>query len=288
MVAEPHRILALARVNQYFRKAISANPAFPAAIALRDRAKQARDELPPVQWPDTPGIDDDFSERLGAVPHAEAAERAHKAQMVWLTEQIGRYDSDITMCVLNDPDGLLESLNRDFQALMKDIDAAVQRLGPAHTPAEVIANNTSHAYNEVRALLQPRDALRTAQFAVVAIAAPHMLQASKSMHLDDVLASDMMIANLDEVFPQWRQPRPRNMDGTLNDLRPWPGTDAVADQVWLSTSAKPWIPTLKQLDELHAERRNRLNPSPRVIPGIHDVPINEAIRRPVHAITTTE
>jgi hypothetical protein len=290
MVAEPHRIRALARVNDYFRKALNTNPAYPAAVALRDRAQQASDALPPVQWPDPPGTDDDLSEWLDAVAETDAAERAHTAKMVALTELLGRCDSDITMCILSDPDTVLESLSRDFEALMTDVDAAVQRLGDARTLADVIANNASQAWNELGVLRRSYDALRVAQSAVMASHGAHV-QASKTLHLDDPLASDLMIANLDDddVFPQWRQPPPRNMDGTRNDLRPWPATDYIAELVWLSSSeAQPWIPTLAELDELHAERRDRMNPNPRVVPGVRDVPIHQAIRHPVHQITTTE
>jgi hypothetical protein len=287
MVAEPHRIRALARVNTYFRKAINANPAYPAAVALRDRAQQVRDELPAVQWPDPPGSEDDLGEWLDAVEEADAAERARTAKIVALTQLLGRCDSDIAMCVLGDPDSVLESLSRDFNTLMKDVDTAVQRLGGARTPTEVIANNASAAWNKLGVLRRSYDALRTAQSAVMASVAPDAVQSSRVLHLDDVLANDMMIANLDDVFPEWRQSQPRNLDHTLNDLRPWPGTDDIADLVWLSASdAEPWIPTVKQLEQLHAERRDRLNPNPTVLPGIRDVTINQAIRHPVHEITT--
>ncbi|MDT5348326.1 MAG: hypothetical protein QOH91_1613 [Mycobacterium sp.] len=272
MVAEPHRIRALARVNDYFRKALNANPSYPAAVALRDRAQQARDELPAVQRPDPPGTEDDLGAWLDAVAEADAAERARTAKIVALTQLLGRCDGDISMCVLGDPDGVLESLSRDFEALMKDVDAAVQRLGGARTPTEVIVNNASEAWNELGVLRQSYDALRVAQSAVMASAAPHMVQASKSLHLDDPLASDVMIANLDDVFPTCRQSQSRNLDGTLIDLRPWPVDDYIAELVWLSSSeARPWIPTLAQLEELHADRIARANPMPNVIPGRQDI-----------------
>jgi hypothetical protein len=285
MVAEPHRIRALARVNEYFRKALNANPSYPAAVALRDRAQQARDELPAVQWPDPPGTEDDLGAWLDAVAEADAAERARTAKIVALTQLLGRCDGDISMCVLGDPDGVLESLSRDFEALMTEVDAAVQRLGDARTPAEVIANNASAAWNELGVLRRSYDALRVAQSAVMASAAPDAVQASRLLHLDDPLASDAMIANLDDVFPTWRQSQPRHMDGALNDLRPWPVDDYTAELVWLSASdAEPWIPTVKQLEQLQAERRHRMNPNPTVLPGIRDVTINEAIRNPIHQV----
>jgi hypothetical protein len=81
------------------------------------------------------------------------------------------------------------------------------------------------------------------------------------------------------------------MDRRPLDVRPWPKDDPVSQLVWLATSgAEPWIPTLTELDELAADRRDRVNPNPRQFPGIVPAPINSPrdVREPVHEITTTE
>ncbi len=80
-----------------------------------------------------------------------------------------------------------------------------------------------------------------------------------SEYLDDPLASDLSIANLDSIFPDWKRPP---ADKTIvgwerPDPRPWPTDDPIAQLVWLATSgAKLWVPTLKQLHELREQRIN--------------------------------
>jgi hypothetical protein len=90
----------------------------------------------------------------------------------------------------------------------------------------------------------------------------------RSDHLDDPLASDVIIRNLDELLPTWRDPDTRfAMQGTPPDRRPWP-EDSVEQLVWLINSgAEVWLPTASQLAKLHTERRHRIDPPADGEPG---------------------
>jgi hypothetical protein len=81
-----------------------------------------------------------------------------------------------------------------------------------------------------------------------------------------------VIRNLDDVWPSWTNPglaQQMHVDGTKQRGEPWP-SDPVQLLLWLVTSlpaaarqpAHVWIPTLTEIDELFAERRDRDNPTP--------------------------
>jgi hypothetical protein len=76
--------------------------------------------------------------------------------------------------------------------------------------------------------------------------------------LDDPLATDIAIANLDQVFPAWREPDSTDTtfsDAPQDDPRPWP-KDSLEQLIWLAASeAQPWVPTSADLSQLHAQRR---------------------------------
>ena len=161
-----------------------------------------------------------------------------------------------------DPDRLLRSLDKDMDELMRDVDAVVERLGEARTPREVIAAGVGDAWNELGTLREAYDKLRQAQEFVMT--GEHQWTASRSNYLDDPHASDTHIANLDIIFPDWRDKSTRliMISGEEPDPRPWP-LDPIEQLVWFfSSDARVWIPTRRQLDQLHADRRRRRNPMP--------------------------
>ena len=69
---------------------------------------------------------------------------------------------------------------------------------------------------------------------------------------------------LENIFPDWRDKSSRliMISGEEPDPRPWP-LDPIEQLVWFSSSdAQVWIPTRRQLDQLHADRQRRRNPTP--------------------------
>ena len=106
------------------------------------------------------------------------------------------------------------------------------------------------------------DELRQAQEFVMT--GEHQWTASRSNYLDDRHASDCAISNLDTIFPDWRDKSTRLiiLSGEEPDPRPWP-LGPIEQFVWFSSSdAQVWIPTRRQLDQLHADRQRRRNPMP--------------------------
>ena len=169
-----------------------------------------------------------------------------------------------------DPDRL-RSLSHALAGVMEDVAAAVERLGGARTPREVIAAGTADAWNELGALRDAYDQIREAQRWVVGAE----WSFSQSSYLDDPHANDHYLARLDLVFPAWniKSTKLFVLSGPEPDPRPWPTSDPVEMLVWLSTSgAQPWVPTRRQLENLRAERRRRLNPPPKRTPPPSDSP----------------
>ncbi len=79
---------------------------------------------------------------------------------------------------------------------------------------------------------------------------------ARSTYLDDEIASDCILSNLDQVYPEWKHPKPdiaiQRWDRP--DTRPWP-TSPVSQLIWLVVSeAQPWVPTWDQLRELGQRR----------------------------------
>lgn len=183
---------------------------------------------------------------------------------------------------------------------MSDVLVVVQELNGARTPAEAIARSTESAWRRLPELRDRYDKLRYAQHLVTNFAFhDDLLAGVKSQYIEDELASDLHLANLDEVLPGWRRPDHRSATnfGELGDRRPWPTDDPIAQLVWLATSdAEPWLPTATALRELRAKRQARLRKDgpkpqpPRKEPGLLNKPIpaQERVAPAWHAVPTRQ
>jgi hypothetical protein len=285
MAGTLREITTLARMNIFFAGAMEALPDYIGSVALHARAQQVRADLPAVDDPVPPdSADADFAGWLAAIAETVAAKCARTEQIEALTKLVDRCESAVQMCLLTNADRVLGSLAKDLDKLMRQVDAAVQRLQGARTPAEAIAREAADAWRELSDLRRSYDDLRTAQQGVMAVHPAHV-QASRTTYWDDELTSDTQIANLDTVFPRWRQPQLSNLDRSPIDSRPWPLGDDVAELVWLSDSAaEPWIPRLAELDRLQRDRREAANPNPKQVAGLVPAPINSTknLRRPAY------
>jgi hypothetical protein len=261
-------IMRRCRANVYYRRAIDSED-YRDAVALREAALKQQLALPAVQRPDEPTTPDaDLGVWLDATVEAEAAERARATRHSALTALMNACNRRIEAAVIY-PDRMLSTLHAELAALMTDVGAVAQRLNGASTPREVIASGTGDVWRELDPLRSEYDKLRQAQ--EWAMLGRDELQNARSKHVDDPHASDAWIANLDTVFPGWRDPdRTFRLTGDAPRRQPWPA-DETEMLVWLHESdARPWIPRLDQLAELNAARRRRLNPPPkhnRVDPG---------------------
>jgi hypothetical protein len=268
------------------------------AKAIRQKALDAQRDFAPPPPPVSPLLNEDVSipDYLDAVTAAAAAERVRTDQLFALEELVRDCNQQIGGVMIA-PDPLLTILATDLNELFGRVRPIAAGLDGARTPTEAITIGVADVWNELTALRQTYDEIRAAQDAVMNgdDLGRGYVQMAKSSYLtdvgfDDELTTDLALANLDDVFPTWRQSLQMGlMDRRPLDVRPWPKDDPVSRLIWLATSdAAPWIPTLAQLDELAAERRERMNPSPRQFPGIVPALINSPgdIREPVHEITT--
>lgn len=155
---------------------------------------------------------------------------------------------------------VLKRLDRELQqTITKASQLAEDHLAGARTAAEAI-NRGQAAADAWRTLAETADTvreLRAAQRKVMVTYHPGLFVESRTQYSDDALASDLSIANLDSVWPDWRTGAAFRIDMSVTAPRrePWPGDDDVERLVWLATSeAVAWIPTSRQLRTLHEQR----------------------------------
>jgi hypothetical protein len=272
------------RTNKHYAKAIKAVPGYLEATALRDKAQaKKRDTLfPVVVWPSAPtDIEHDLDKYLADYTAAFEEEQTRERAAAALDTVVGACERQMRAAI-DDPDALLTVLSTDLDELMAQVKNVVTRLNGATTPTEAINNDTVDAWKELPALRREYDSIRHAQTFVL-LDNPAMNH--RSEHINDPLASDAIIRNLDELLPSWRDPDTRfAMQGAPPDRRPWPEDD-VEQLVWLINSgADVWLPTSTQLAKLHTERRHRLDPPPAGDPGNLTRTTSPTTRRPVNII----
>jgi hypothetical protein len=166
-------------------------------------------------------------------------------------------------------------------------------LDGASTAEQAIAKDRAPAWKRLTELAGDYSTLRVAQRALMS-GRTDLVTSSRSSNGGEDTASDLVLQNLDDLWPSWRNPgqteRVINVSGEPHRYEPWPAEPAQL-LLWLVTStAQPWVPTIPQLERLWDRRRNLANPNPRIAKGIRDAPINSPIqrRRPVYEITALE
>lgn len=277
-----------ARANKYYAKAVTAQPGYVEAVARRTKAQdKKRDVLfPVVSWPEPPtDTNNDLDAYLDAYLAAAEEEQTRSRRADALDTVVGAAERAMRSAI-DDPDRLLTVLADDLDELMTQLAAVVSQLNGATTPTEAIERDSVNAWRELPALRREYDSLRHAQ-QLVMLDDPHSAMNNRSDHLDDPLASDLILRNLDQILPSWREPDNRfTMQGTPPDRRPWP-TDPIEQLVWfINSKAQVWLPTRGQLAELHRERQALIDPPLEGEPGnlmtsAHNRPLlNTPTRRP--------
>jgi hypothetical protein len=154
-----------------------------------------------VSWPEAPtDINADLDEYLTAYTAAwdEQQNRTRTAEA--LDAVVGACERTM-QSVIGDTDLLLQALAGDFDELMDHLRETVSRLNGAANANEAINAGTAESWRELPALRREYDQLRHAQ-ELVMLDAPVMNH--RSAHVDDPLADDIHVGNLDAVFPTWR------------------------------------------------------------------------------------
>lgn len=256
-------LMAKAGTNKYMRRALMSWPGYQRLVALRAKVIEHQRTLAPVLEVLLPAdVEADLDAWLTDVARAANAQRDREVKRGALGDLLRDIDAEIVAIAEVHTETLLKSLAADLDDLMAEVADVVSRLDGATTPAAAIANGTADAWRELPPLREEYDDLRDAQLTVMHAADVVHIQSAQSPHLDDEMATDLAIANLDDVLPGWRGRAPEHfaISGSPPDRRPWP-TDPVEQLVWMSVSAaRPWVPTLAQLYRLQEYRRMKNNP----------------------------
>ncbi|MGV9331055.1 hypothetical protein [Nocardia sp. NPDC003726] len=103
--------------------------------------------------------------------------------------------------------------------------------------------------------------IRTAQFRLTTQHFdPLVLTSCRSDRCSDEAASDTYYSNLDDLYPEWRerpgQPSSRAVFGADPGV-PWPDRGPLQLKWFIDHGAKFWVPTEKQIGQLHSSRAQR-------------------------------
>lgn len=259
-------VMARARTSPHYARAVTARPGYLEAVDLRDKALAAQQYLPATDYPTPPAKGEDLNAYLNAYITAWTEDQARTATTEAIAVVIGDCERRIRSAI-DEPNAVLSVLAADLNELMAQLKDVVTRLNGATTPTEAINADTVNAWKELPAIRREYDSIRHAQ-TLVLIDDPHSAMNNRSDHLDDPLASDLILRNLDQLLPTWRDADTRiSMQGSPPERRPWPA-DELEQLVWfVNSSAEVWLPTSSELSELHAARRERLNPPAAFEPG---------------------
>jgi hypothetical protein len=258
----PARIAQQMQTNEYFRRAVE-TPELRRATRLRAHLLDHLTALGPAPTTKpSPNAFATIDEWLDATVAASDEARIHSTKSDALRQLLGDTEYTISTAT-NDKDTCLRRLSVEFTALMDDITKAVKKLNKATTADTAIRNGTASTWRKLVDLRVIYDEIRTAQSWLMAGHQLDRLTNSEYL-LDDDMASPLHIRNIDQVMPDWRVPGPRPylIQGEPQDPRPWP-KEPVAQLVWLvQGSAEPWLPTIREINQLRADERPTQNPTP--------------------------
>ena len=252
------RIKRTAEGNRFYRAAVEQLPGYAEAWAVAGQAERRLAALavaPPAPEPplDTGLVTDEWIEAmLGAETAAVDTDRRRRV----LLRLRDRARAAVEQAVRIWGDRILAGLDNDLALLLGRGRELGAQLHGAATAADAIATgiDAAAAWAEMAPLAGDYRAVRAAQDAVMADYVD-MAHAARSTNNADRLASDLLLANLDDLAPDWRRPRVNMFDGDSLWLAPWPA-DPVEYFAWLCTSqAQAWVPTLAQLEQLWLVRK---------------------------------
>ena len=186
------------------------------------------------------------------------------------------------------PAHLLRAYHAKLTSLMADVADIAGTIKGARTPDAAIAAGRAEQWSRLTELASDYKRLRSAQKALMS---NDIAQSARPTIEGEAHASDLYLRNLDDLWPTWRQPsltpRTIHIDGRTDRDEPWP-TEPVPLLIWLATSdAEPWIPTRNQLQELWAERANRANPNPVIVPGFIEYANKYGTTKPPKSVPVT-
>ena len=266
-VATAHRLPE----NTYLRRHVDLLPGYRDALKLAEQADAELRNLPAV--PDVPADLDPFTtgritpEWLDAVDDHEtsvAKYEKHRQRILTVKQRATGNAMSIFTGKIN---WLLRGLGDDLTQLMAEIADVDRALDGAETAEQAITLGVTDPWKRLCDLADDYSTLRSAQDYLMISVAPRQYWASCRPILGGSDTANLAhIRNLDDVWPDWRQPGMRtqhiNVEGGKPRSEPWPADSGPELLLWLHRSpAEPWLPSLTEIDSLFREMREADNPA---------------------------
>jgi hypothetical protein len=250
------RIRRDTEINRFYAAAVDKLPGYREAWVVAEQAEQRLEQLPPVvvDLPSPLHTGELTDAWLELQVDNELAVNDREARRRILTTLRNTAHSNVTSTVAAHADAILSELHRDLLDIIGQGRDRCADLGDARTPADAIATGitSAQAWASMAPLIEDYRLVRAAQFAAMT-AYPDETQSARSSNNPDNRASDLLLANLDELSPTWRSPN-QDYAGHYVWAPPWP-EDETEYFIWLCTSdAEPWIPTRAELQQLWQDR----------------------------------
>ncbi|WP_285031969.1 hypothetical protein [Mycolicibacterium sp. lyk4-40-TYG-92] len=263
-------LINAARTNPALATALAAVPEWQRTVDVREAVQAKIISAPRTPSPPTPTSGDQLDEWLDAAITANdqkaLADRRHAA----LTSLAGELTHTLDGILFVVGDRMLANLHDQLTTVMTAVATIAEKLDGADNANAAITQQVERHWRALPELRARYDSIRAAQGAISSSVDPDMHRNAISPHTPDELASDLMLANVDELVPGWRIADTRWVASGYPERRtPWP-TEPIEQLVWLATSdAQPWVPTTEQLEQLAEKRRNRppMNVKPIVVHG---------------------
>jgi hypothetical protein len=267
-----------ATLNDYYRRAVQ-TPEYDRALLLHAEATRLRQELAPIPQAPMPASADELDDMLQVVAGLAQLERERAEKHNYLTVVISASQNAI-QSVVNAKDHVIASLQTDLDEIASALAAVVDRLDGARNAAEAIQRGVADPWQELTPLRAQLDSVWQA-YDWTMMGDQRVIH-SRSEYLDDPLASDLRIADLDSVFPEWKHQPGNNAIQRWDDhrrMQPWPA-DPIEQLPWIATSgATLWCPTPRQLDEQKAKRiADRAHPDGTPQQKMQRIELNQAPR----------
>lgn len=252
-------LITASRTNTALAAALATVPEWGKTLDLRAAVQHKLENLTGTTQPPTPTSADQIDAWLtGAIAATDAqalTDRQHRA----LQSLSGELTHSLDSIVFVHGDVMLTALHTQLADVMKDVATAADKLEGADNANAAITARVEKYWRALPELRARYDNIRVAQAAINVAIDPTLQQSATSRYLDDPLASDLVLANVDQLVPGWRGPDPNYHVGSGTSPRraPWP-TEAIEQLLWIATSdAEPWVPTTDQLDQLNEQRLKR-------------------------------
>jgi hypothetical protein len=194
--------------------------------------------------------------------HAAAIDESTLRRNI-VVQQKQQAANQASQLVASGADLVLRTLQTDLTELLGLVADIIPDLNGATTPAEAIAKDAGAAWKELTDLASKYQDIRVSQSWLMMRASSQTWRNCSPDLPGEDHANIAFIKNVDDIWPAWRKGGP-NMStvfvgpGAAPNMRhePWPAEQYSADMLlWLVTSdAEPWLPTMRELRQMWAER----------------------------------